>query len=621
MFYKKELLELPDSGNVEGEESFMTASLHPYHGGQLLRMRIRAKRYRDVVDLLVFCDGERYITYVMGEERWSHASLENLIGYWGLRDSEIFQEERDKELVRGFFGGSVGGWRALHDFQQAKLKKDLKNRNKRRQERIDRINSQLLPPPEDLERWVDETVFREPVYLYYKRRVKRIKAWCTHCRKEVELEQATHNGKGICPNCGRKATWKAEGKAKRIVEEGRFAFAQRVEEGILVRMFECHKRFMEHYREPELMQWEHARYLIMDGAIFQYEQKWHSKLRVLQWRQMEMREYLNHTFLYPWNLPEILGQTEWKYSGISEFAAAGGKSDIYELFCVTGENRSMEHVIKQGYIRLAEDIMEDIWRANGLRLREGYTKMRDILQLPKRMWMGIQKGMLTMRVVDGLRNMLSAGVDMEAGPETARVLQRSGHLQREIWKSLEKRGIPLKRLFLYLDDQRGTVGTYMDYLRMGDQMAYEWNRREVLWPEDLKRAHDDASIRLTVEQNRKRDEEIRKRAEQCGWMEWEMGDIFIRHVRGTAELVAESAELHHCVKSYANRVEKGETHIFFIRKREEPERPWYTLEWCQGRLVQCRTLRNESYERNAKVRRFVKEWLQYIADRNMRKGA
>lgn len=57
------------------------------------------------------------------------------------------------------------------------------------------------------------------------------------------------------------------------------------------------------------------------------------------------------------------------------------------------------------------------------------------------------------------------------------------------------------------------------------------------------------------------------------------------------ELKTEGECLHHCVGNYRDKVARGETMIFFIRKEEEPEKPYFTLEW-KGKIIQCRGFRN-----------------------------
>lgn len=84
------------------------------------------------------------------------------------------------------------------------------------------------------------------------------------------------------------------------------------------------------------------------------------------------------------------------------------------------------------------------------------------------------------------------------------------------------------------------------------------------------------------EQNRK---ELEKRAklnkvkiEFRKTLEFEDKDYLIRLPVNKNEIVKEGMELHHCVGGYAERHEAGDTTIMFLRKKSEPDKPFYTIE-------------------------------------------
>lgn len=54
------------------------------------------------------------------------------------------------------------------------------------------------------------------------------------------------------------------------------------------------------------------------------------------------------------------------------------------------------------------------------------------------------------------------------------------------------------------------------------------------------------------------------------------------------EIRKEGEALHHCVGGYVERVAKGETNIFFVRKADHPEQSYFTMEWKNNKVVQCR---------------------------------
>lgn len=56
--------------------------------------------------------------------------------------------------------------------------------------------------------------------------------------------------------------------------------------------------------------------------------------------------------------------------------------------------------------------------------------------------------------------------------------------------------------------------------------------------------------------------------------------------KNPTELAAEGTKLHHCVSSYIKRVAEGSTNIVFIRKVEEPDVPFFTVEIDNDNIIQ-----------------------------------
>ena len=70
------------------------------------------------------------------------------------------------------------------------------------------------------------------------------------------------------------------------------------------------------------------------------------------------------------------------------------------------------------------------------------------------------------------------------------------------------------------------------------------------------------------------------------------------------EIRKEGEALHHCVGGYVDRVARGETNIFFIRKADHPEKSYFTMEWRDNKIIQCRGFKNCGMP--ADVQAFVK---------------
>lgn len=80
----------------------------------------------------------------------------------------------------------------------------------------------------------------------------------------------------------------------------------------------------------------------------------------------------------------------------------------------------------------------------------------------------------------------------------------------------------------------------------------------------------------------------------------------IKPAKSQQELINESETLHHCVRSYADRMSKKETAIFFIREKTQADRPLYTLELKGKKVIQARGKNNCQLDPEAQD--FVKKW-------------
>jgi hypothetical protein len=75
------------------------------------------------------------------------------------------------------------------------------------------------------------------------------------------------------------------------------------------------------------------------------------------------------------------------------------------------------------------------------------------------------------------------------------------------------------------------------------------------------------------------------------------------------EIATEGMTLHHCVKSYIDRVVSGYTNIVFIRKNDELTKPFFTAEVSnEGSIEQIHGFANRNANTEPGLEDFVKEW-------------
>jgi hypothetical protein len=87
--------------------------------------------------------------------------------------------------------------------------------------------------------------------------------------------------------------------------------------------------------------------------------------------------------------------------------------------------------------------------------------------------------------------------------------------------------------------------------------------------------------------------------------------------KDASEIDLEGKTLHHCVATYIGRVAKGQTMILFVRKTEEPTVPYFTMEWRDHKVIQCRGSHNCDMPSDVKsfVKAFEKKMAAFEADK------
>ena len=130
--------------------------------------------------------------------------------------------------------------------------------------------------------------------------------------------------------------------------------------------------------------------------------------------------------------------------------------------------------------------------------------------------------------------------------------------------------------------------TWEDYIRMAKAEGYDTTDDIVRFPRDLKARHDEL-VELGIERKdekrlqgyRKLDQQIKNRLPEAARYFWEDEEYMIIPAGKCEELMSEGRKLHHCVgrdDHYMRKMAAGTSWILFLRKKEEPETPYYTLE-------------------------------------------
>ena len=184
-----------------------------------------------------------------------------------------------------------------------------------------------------------------------------------------------------------------------------------------------------------------------------------------------------------------------------------------------------------------------------------------------------------------------------------------------------KHGVNIMRAARYIDKQKRKFGDpkkimdfrYLaDYWDMAAVNGDDLTDDKVRYPHKLTSAHDNAMALKEEKESRAVQEKFDKRYAELEKFCYSSGGLSIHPARSQREMIMEGKLLDHCVGGYANRHASGDTSIFFIRRENEPETPFYTLEFD---IKALKVRQNRGYKncaRTKEVQAFENEWVEFV---------
>ena len=134
------------------------------------------------------------------------------------------------------------------------------------------------------------------------------------------------------------------------------------------------------------------------------------------------------------------------------------------------------------------------------------------------------------------------------------------------------------------------IDTWRDYLSMFEEFyGYRPKKKEDKYPDSLKKAHDLVSMYILRKKENTDSESFSSMNEKWKKLNYADEKFCISLPASSADLNLESKELGHCVHTYSSYIRNEHCVILFLRKANEPDKPFFTMEFdCHDRLVQVR---------------------------------
>lgn len=534
--------------------------------------------------------------------KWREAKIDCILDvhWWSEGKGQPVSDAKSAEAVRAFLPTAEFDddrvFAAILKYQNKVRAVQLHARHQRALEPTRKAMAGVPDLPDGIEEWIDSDLMLKSRYLLYQYTGKEEQnAHCSHCGAYVKIRGLRHQKFSVCPACGTKAKALAEGRISQygFTDHISFCVVQRYGgTNIVSRHFDMSRAY------------EHDTVL----HRLTYKDRWFESVRSIWCRtgkkvesdDYEMGIYKRNTDngmswipyhdapypphrIYPNGLSDELRGTWAQYCGLDAFAKGRYLVKIDGYLTYWAKNPAMEYIVKGGLYRLAAEVSELIRSPySGLRTLDAKTLRRYAGDLIR--YNGGYNALLAFESLD------KSGWHGDPR-EVIRFMEQSSDYNRIADLA---RYTGLKRINDYLEKYKcRDVRELQDYWHMQEALGANMTEKKVLFPDNLSKAHDE-----TVKEYNKRKDEIMVHGFQLAAQRIEKqfsfmaGGIMIVVPKTADDLVNEGKTLSHCVRSYAERVAKGETVILFVRKAEEPEKPYFTMEVCNGRVVQLRGKNN-----------------------------
>lgn len=515
---------------------------------------------------------------------------------------------------------------------------------------LQKIDSTLAHFPEDISKdihdYVINDVLLESRYIFTTRKNDKQFGFCTHCKNEFEpVYRLKHKTKTMCPNCNSKCKVQAAGYSRKyMVDEAYFVFYEKSKinkEAVIARGFTVCMDFSGDYKSAKPKFNIEARYLFeMGNPVFiKTYYSWPDRPVNYELRKSVFSLYkkagyfgvpveLNQRVSIQ-SIKEAVKGTQFQYSEWHQFSEAV-LEDYVSYFALYAKHPQIEYLMKLGF---KEFVQRKLFNETTYRTINWNGKTIDkVLRVNKQDAKEIisYKGYVapfTLAVyqigkADGSNITMEEAAEMESNflayefADIKRMLQITtlrrlfNYLKRQMIKMNSGAEAEIQETdpmgaIQDVYDQRAIFIMLKDYQSGCRELGLQIGDDIPAFPGNLTRAHDNIYKQISYKKNKELDNEIKKRLEKLKKYKFETEHYFIRPLESSYEVIQEGKELKHCVGGYAKRYAKGETDLFAIRSKAEPNTPYCTLEMKDGEIRQYYGYRNR---KNNEMIEFVEEF-------------
>lgn len=457
-----------------------------------------------------------------------------------------------------------------------------------------------------LVRYVNETVFKSSRYLFIKTVAGVQFAYCTYCNKQHRTSERLRHKQLIpakCPHCN--STCKVQGAGisrKYMLDKAVLVWYEKSKvnpKAITARVISVVRDYSGDFKNIKTQFSCSHEYLFEQGSSVYFD-SWSTKPN--KSISSAFDRYYNGYSSWDWfrsdsNIRQAVKGTYFQYSTWEQYVTYRNKdyvSDMVKFFDLAARYPCIEYLTKSGMqemvwaklynnpthgaINWHGSTLTKVLRITKQELKE--AKDSGLIYKPHhlRYFQNAKKKGLPISITEAH---LLADIEATGYQDYYKIALTFGPEEKIIKYLLKqiKKGHYTKATRILTD--------WRDYRSQCAELGISIKEEHNLFPNDLHEAHLKLTRRIKIKKDKSLNEKIERRLPELDKFRFEWNGYLIRPARSSIELFEEGKNLSHCVGGYSERYANGKVDLFVIRKLNEPDTSFYTMEVNGGKVVQC----------------------------------
>lgn len=625
--------------------------------GRILKISIctREDVFNNIIkpkyDIFIDYEDYAYVTRELqddGTYKWRNAMIDNLPfnDPWYDRTTEkiCYINPEGSRSIRQILKTKESGFEGIVEWQRACKKRKSDQLYEKNKKQWANELSGIKELPNSFEKWWHKEGFRQN-YVFYRPEKDKVVGICTYCQNKVDItniyerkKRKTHNYRGFCPNCHKPVDFISRNIKKQPIWSHfeTVSIMQRFKEGLIHREFNVRRtdksdKLSINTSEYEIYEFRRTVLNANETKVYIYD---NYKLRGMCWmKDPEQRINKYKENIYPGNLKALLRNMHTSYL----IAAENGYRAAGIVYFLTQENKNpiIEQLYKAGlyniatkfvnYPYLASDIEID-YTAKDLskKLCIDNARMKRLKEMEgdeiTLYWLQREKKENTQYKDSDIKILSMLDIDSNTYKRCKvfkylSISKICNYIERQLSIRGGAKGVNIKSIWR----------DWNDYIDMMDKAKMDLTKEILLKPKDLLLAHNELVARLSMKNNKAEIEERKKKYSDAEALmnsgelkkyEYEDDTYMIISPESIDDIYREGTILKHCIHTceiYFGRFNIRETYLMFLRRKSEPETPWYTLEIEPGgNIRQKKSVLNEAYDDLDAAIPFLEKWQKWV---------